>query len=124
MRFWYDTDMSDISSYYSNLNSLQQAELERIRKIATSLVPDTEEVVSYGVPTLKYLGKPLIYYAAFKDHVSIFPASDPMVEAIGDKLGKYRTSKGTFQFPYDQPISEDLLKAIVNYRKNEIDSKK
>ena len=115
--------MSDVSSYYSNLDNLQQAELERIRKIATSLVSDTEEVISYGVPTLKYLGKPLIYYAAFKDHVSIFPASDPMVEAIGDKLGKYRTSKGTFQFPYDHPIPEELLNEIVNYRKNEIDSK-
>lgn len=116
--------MTDIDKYFNGLTDNQRAELGRIRKIATSLVPDTEEVVSYGVPTLKYLGKPLIYYAAFKDHVSIFPASDPMVEAIGDKLGKYRTSKGTFQFPYDQPISEDLLKAIVNYRQNEIDSKK
>lgn len=113
--------MSDINTYFNSLSEDQRSELERIRKIATSLVSDTEETISYGVPTLKYQDKPLIYFAAFKDHISIFPASDPMVEAIGDKLGKFRTSKGTFQFPYDHPISEELLKEIVNFRKAEIE---
>jgi uncharacterized protein YdhG (YjbR/CyaY superfamily) len=114
--------MTDIDAYFSNLNVEQRAELERIRETAKQLVPATEEVIGYGVPTLKYNKKPLIYYAAFKDHISIFPASDPMVETIGAELGKFRTSKGTFQFPYDTPIPKELLKKIVNYRKSEIDN--
>lgn len=73
-------------------------------------------MISYGIPTFKHKGKPLIYFGAFKDHMSIFPASDETIKAIGEELGKFRTSKGTLQFTEDRPIPEVIIKQIIKYR--------
>lgn len=94
----------------------QRVELEKIRRIVKELVPDAEEVISYGVPTFKLNKRPLIYYAAYKNHMSIHPASDAMIVAISEKLGKFRTGKGTFQFTEANPIPEPMMKKIVLFR--------
>ena len=70
--------MSVVDDYLKNLPEPQKAELERIRKIVKQTVPEAEEVISYGVPGFKYKGKYLITFAAFKDHLSLFPGSAPI----------------------------------------------
>ena len=95
--------------------------MERIRQIIKQSLPELEEVISYGIPAFKYHNRMLIYYAAHTHHMSIYPASDEMVKASGDKLAEFRTSKGTLQFTKDKPISNSLLKQIVKYRQEQID---
>jgi uncharacterized protein YdhG (YjbR/CyaY superfamily) len=114
--------MAKVEEYLQNLPSEQQAELARIRKIIMKAVPDTEEMMSYGIPTFKYKNRPLIYMAAYKNHYSLYPASDAMVKTIPE-LAEHRVSKGTLHFPISKPVSEGLLKKIVKFKLNELESK-
>ncbi len=112
--------MSVIDEYLERVDPLQKAGLGRLRTIVKNIVPEAEEVMSYGMPAFKYKNRILIYFAAFKDHMSLFPASDQAIESIGEDLGKFRTSKGTFQFTTDKPIPEPLLKAFITFRMESI----
>lgn len=106
--------MSVVDDYLANVENPQHDMLQHIRKIITHEVPDAQEVITYGMPGFKYKGKYLISFAAFKNHMSLFPGGD----AIGDteaKLKPFRTSKGTLQFTIDKPISDDLLAEIVGF---------
>lgn len=105
-----------MDEYLSTINPSQRQALQRIRNTVHELVPEAEEMISYGIPTFKYRGKPLIHFAAFKDHMSVFPTADPMIQVIGDQLAEFRTSKGTLQFTEDNPIPEDLIRKIVETR--------
>jgi uncharacterized protein YdhG (YjbR/CyaY superfamily) len=73
--------MSVIDNYLKEVQPSQRVELERIRRIVKGMVPDAEEVIGYGIPTLKYKGKNLIHFAAFKNHLSIFPHIRPDQDA-------------------------------------------
>jgi len=104
--------MSVIDEYLKNIAPPQRLELERIRKSIKHIVPDAEETIGYGMPVFKYKGKYLIGLSAFKNHMSIFPGAEP-VELFKDKLGDFKTSKGTIQFTLENPIPESLIKEII-----------
>lgn len=93
----------------------QRTELERIRSIVKQMVPDAEEVMSYAIPTLNYKGKHLVHFAAFKDHMSLFPTAGP-TEAFKGKLKDYKVSKGTIQFTLEKPLPKTLIQEIIEYR--------
>lgn len=75
--------MSVLNDYLDNIARPHKRELEKIRKIIKQVAPEAGKLISYGIPAFKYMNKYLIYFAAFKNHMSIFPASDSMIEAIG-----------------------------------------
>ncbi len=114
--------MSPADDYLKNVPKPQKAQLERIRKIVKQSVPDAEEVISYGMPGFTYNGKYLVGYAAFKDHLSLFPTSAP-VEALKDKLKDFRLSKGTVQFTVDRPVPELVIEQLLHVRLAAIDKK-
>jgi len=88
----------------------QRAEYERIRKIVKQLVPDAEETISYGIPTFKYKGKYILYFAAFKTHMSIYPTTATnTVEAT-------KGTRGTFQYTEEKLVPESIIKDIVTGR--------
>ena len=107
--------MSEVTDYLKTLTKTQQAEYKHIRSLVKELAPKATEVISYGIPTFKVGKQPLIYFGAFKDHMSLFPASDDMVKAIPE-VAKFRTSKGTLQFTASKPIPEPVIKAIIGHR--------
>ncbi len=104
--------MSVIDEYLTNLNPVQKAGLERIRAIAKRIVPDAEEVIAYRMPVLKYKGAYLIGFAAFKDHLSIFPGEEP-IRILEKKLNDFKLSKGTIQFTPDNPVPEPIIREII-----------
>jgi uncharacterized protein YdhG (YjbR/CyaY superfamily) len=71
--------MGVIDDYLEDLGDSQRAELERIRRIVLDRVPDAEEGRSYGMPAFRYKGKPLLGFAALKEHMSLFPFSPHVV---------------------------------------------
>ena len=85
----------------------------RMRAIIREEAPEAQELISYGMPGYKLNG-PLVYIAAFKKHVSLFPAGK--VADFEDQLGGYKTSKGTIQFPLGQPLPEELIRSLVRGR--------
>lgn len=104
--------MSVIDDYLENVPADQKAELERIRKIVKQIVPEAEETIGYGMPVFKVKGKYLIGMCQFKDHLSLFPGSEP-IEDLKDKLKPYKTSKGTIQFTLDNTIPDSLVTEII-----------
>jgi uncharacterized protein YdhG (YjbR/CyaY superfamily) len=75
------------------------------------------------MPAFKYKGG-LVGYAAFSNHCSLFPMNASLVEEFQEELKRYRTSKGTIQFPVDKPLPAALVKKIVRARVKENEQKK
>jgi len=113
--------MSTVDDYLLNVNPVHKERLEAIRQLVKQLVPEAEESIAYGMPAYKYRAKPLIYFASFKDHMSIFPTPGPAVE-LEEKLRNYKVSKGTIQFTLQHPLPDELLKEIILTRRAEIDA--
>jgi uncharacterized protein YdhG (YjbR/CyaY superfamily) len=88
--------------------------LRQLRQIIKDAAPQAEEVISYRMPAFKYHGM-LVYYAAFKNHYSLFPMTKAL-EKFKTKLAGYETTKGTIHFSYDRPVPVKLVTEIVQYR--------
>lgn len=91
--------------------------LQTIRKMVKDVSPDPTESISYGIPTFKVNGKPLIYFAAFKDHISVYPVT-PAMETVKE-ISEYRTGKGTLQFKLKNSIPFDLIQKLIKLRVRE-----
>lgn len=113
------TTATTIDEYLSELGEAENKELSRLRGIIKKEVPEAEESISYEMPAFKYKGKPLIYFAVFKNHLSIFPTPGP-IEDLAERLKPYETGKGTLQYKLEEPFPEDLLKQILQVRLKQI----
>ena len=88
--------------------------LRQLRSIIREVAPKAEERISYGMPYYEYKGR-LAYFAAFKNHVSIF-LTPPVIEQHRSELKGYITRTGTIQFPNDKPLPVALLGRLVRAR--------
>lgn len=89
--------------------------LTKIRSVITEVAPDAVESISYNMPGYKLHKKPLVYYAAFKNHIGFYALPSGNI-AFQKELSKYKTGKGSIQFPLDQDIPYDLIRQIVTFR--------
>jgi uncharacterized protein YdhG (YjbR/CyaY superfamily) len=87
--------------------------LQRIRRTIRAVAPK-EESISYGMPMFR-LGGVLVYFAAFKQHIGLYP---PFVgdEKLMKQVSPYAGPKGNLKFPLDQPMRYDLIRRIVKAR--------
>ena len=111
-----------VEEYLERVPEPARTTLKKVRETIRSVVPaETTEVISYGVPTFKYKG-PVIWYAAFSEHCSLFPTAS-VIEKFKEELKAYPISKGTVRFPVDKPFPAALLKKMVKARLAEIEGK-
>src|SRR5438093_537281 len=113
----------DVDSYIAAAPQPAQAMMKPLRAAIKSVAKETTEKISYGIPFYEYKypgykGR-LVYFATFKDHVSIF-AWGREVDKYPE-LKKYKMSKGTLQFPIGTRIPMSVVKKIVRARMKEID---
>ncbi len=114
---------SELQDYLSRLYDDERAALEHVVSVAREVVPDAEEGKSYGMPALRHRGKPLIGFVAAKQHLSVFPFSPAVVEALRDRLDGFELSKGTIRFTVERPLPEDVLRDVVSLRQAEIEGR-
>ena len=107
--------IKDIDSYLAAVPQDMKSVLEKLRHNIILAAPEAEEVISYGMPAFKYHGM-LVYFAAFKNHCSFFPASGLLIKEMATELAAYKTSKGTIQFTIDKPLPAALVKKMVKMR--------
>lgn len=109
--------METIDEYLKEIKPSQRDELERIRKIIKQVAPEAEETIRYGMPTFNYYGKRLLCFAAYKNHMSLFGNLGPLEKKLEDfKL----SHKGTLQFTEENPVPEEIIIEIVQYKLAEI----
>src|SRR6185437_2854055 len=90
--------------------------LEQVRATIRKAVPEAAEGIGYGMPGYKLRGKPMLYFAGFKEHYSLFAASGSFFAALGDELKGYELRKGTVHFPLDKPVPVQLISRIAKLR--------
>jgi|SRR5581483_3634206 len=113
---WVRKAMTLIDDYLKNVELPKRKELRRIRALAKEIVPSAEEAIVYGMPTLKFGGKPFLGFDAHKNHIGIYPYSSKVIVALKDQLRKYELSRGAIRVPLDDPISKTALKHVINTR--------
>lgn len=105
----------DIDAYLSAVPEPARSALEALRAVIRAAAPGASEGISYQIPTFRQ-GHPLVSFAAFKNHCSLFGMSAALFDALGDELSGYRTSKGTIRFTPEKPLPEALVRRIVEAR--------
>jgi uncharacterized protein YdhG (YjbR/CyaY superfamily) len=93
--------------------------LRRVRSTIRKAVPRAEESISYQIPTYKLDGERVIYFAGFKEHFSLYPATAGLVGALKGVLGKRVVSKGTIRFSFAEPVPTGLIARIARFRARE-----
>ena len=109
-----------IDEYIAMQPAAAQIVLERVRSAIAKAVPDAEECISYQIPAFKLHGRVLLYFAGWKEHYSVYPASDAMVAAFPDELDSYRVSKGTLKFSLIERVPVNLIARIAKFRAQEL----
>lgn len=110
-----------IDAYIAQFSPDVQAILQKIRTIARNAAPEAEEIISYRMPAFRLNGI-LIYFAAFKKHIGMFPPVSGD-RAIEKAIAPYAGPKGNLQFPLDQPIPYKLIERIVKLRVKQDEAK-
>ncbi len=108
----------NVDEYIAGFPNEVQEILEKIRTTIRKAAPAAEETISYQIPSFTVKGKYLIYFAAYKKHISIYPAPRES-EQFKKELSAYQGGKGTVRFPLDKPIPLGLIGRIVKFRVKE-----
>jgi uncharacterized protein YdhG (YjbR/CyaY superfamily) len=109
------TDFKSVDEYIATHPDNVQAILQRVRGTIRKAVPGAEEVISYQIPTYKLDGSYVVYFAGWKQHYSLYPASAHLVAAFEDDLAPYEVNKGTIRFPLSQPVPVKLIERIARF---------
>lgn len=109
-------------AYFASLPPAVRSRMKTIRGLVRGIAPDAVEVYSYGIPGFKLDGKPLVWYAAFAHHTSLYPMTGSVRKAHAAALEGYKMSTGTVQFSLDKPLPTALVKRLIKARLAEIRS--
>ncbi len=114
------TDFQSVDEYIASQPEDVQGVLERVRGAIRKAVPRAEEVISYQIPTYKLHGGPVLFFAGWKQHFSLYPVTPGLVAAFEDDLALYKISKGTIRFPFTDPVPVKLIERIARFRAREL----
>jgi uncharacterized protein YdhG (YjbR/CyaY superfamily) len=114
------TDFKSVDEYIASQPEAVQGVLKRVRSIIRKAVPGVEEMISYKIPTYKLHGGPVLYFAGWTQHYSLYPATDRVVAAFKNDLAPYEVSKGTIRFPLSGPVPVKLIERIAKFRAKEV----
>jgi uncharacterized protein YdhG (YjbR/CyaY superfamily) len=114
------SDFKSVDEYIESQPAATQEILETVRKAIRSAVPRAKEAISYKIPTYKLPGGPVLFFAGWKHHYSLYPASRNIVAALQDDLAPDEIAKGTIRFPLSDPVPVKLIQRIAKLRAKEV----
>lgn len=121
--------MGTVDDLLAGLDPADRPAIERIYEIAREEAPDAEQGLGYGMPALVYRGKPLVSVMRAKKHIGVYPFSPAAVTAVAEMLEGHpgigldgvELSKGTIRFQPEHPLPDDVVRALVTTRKEQIE---
>ena len=114
------TDFRSVDQYIAAQPEATRPILERVRAIIRKTLPGAEETISYQIPTYKLHGTYVVYLSGARRHFALYPTTEALTEALGDRLTPHLHGKGTMRFPLADPIPTRLIQRIVKHRANEV----
>jgi uncharacterized protein YdhG (YjbR/CyaY superfamily) len=105
-----------VDEYIAAQPEVLRPKLEQVRAAIRKAVPEAVEGIGYRMPGYKLHGKPMLYFAGFQEHYSLFAASGTFFAAFEDELRDYKVRKGTVQFPLTKPVPVKLIVRIAKLR--------
>jgi uncharacterized protein YdhG (YjbR/CyaY superfamily) len=106
----------EIDGYLAALDEPQRSTLSELRKTIMDIVPDAEQIISYGMPAFRLQDKVVGGFGGFKQHLSYFPHSGSVLPELKKDIKSYATSKGTLRFALDIPLPRSLVEKLLAVR--------
>ena len=117
------TDFKSVDEYIAAQPEDVQVVMRRVRGAIRKGVPGAEEAISYQIPTYKLQGTYVVYFAGWKQHCSLYPATARLVAAHKDDLAPYEVEKGTIRFPLSRPVPVKLIERIAKFLASEAEER-
>jgi uncharacterized protein YdhG (YjbR/CyaY superfamily) len=106
----------EVDEYLRGVEEPKRTTLLALRATILEIVPEAEEIISYGLPAFRTGGVTVAGFAAFKDHLSYLPFSGSVLPALSDELKGYKMTKSSLHFPVDQPLPKALVEILIETR--------
>ena len=110
----------DIDDYLAKVDEPKRATLQKLRQTIRDVLPDAEEVISYGMPAFRLNGRVIAGFAAFKNHLAYLPHSGSVLAELQDELTGYKSAEGSLHFPIDKPLPKALVKKLIAARLRQV----
>jgi uncharacterized protein YdhG (YjbR/CyaY superfamily) len=107
---------NEVDEYLRGVEEPGRSTLQTLRRTILEIVPDAEEVISYGVPAFRAGGETVAGFAGFKNHLSYLPFSGSVLSQLADELDGYAMTKSALHFPVDRPPPKALVKKLIKAR--------
>jgi uncharacterized protein YdhG (YjbR/CyaY superfamily) len=106
----------EVDAYLRGVEEPKRGALQTLRRTILELLPEAEEVISYGVPAFRVQGKTVAGFAAFKNHLSYLPFSGSVLPQLADELHGYTMTKSALHFPVGEPLPKELVQKLIAVR--------
>jgi uncharacterized protein YdhG (YjbR/CyaY superfamily) len=114
------TKFKSVNEYIASKRKDVQAVLKIVRDAIRKAVPEAEELISYQMPMYKLNGGPVLYFAGWKEHYSLYPLGDAVAAEFKKELAAYEMSKGTIRLPLSEPVPVKLIERIAKFRAKQL----
>jgi uncharacterized protein YdhG (YjbR/CyaY superfamily) len=114
------TAFKSVEEYMAAQPAALRGILERVRSAIRHAMPHAEEAISYNIPAYTLRATPVLYFAGWRRHYSLYPATKRLVSALGEELAPYEISKGTIRFPLSGSVPVWLIGRIARFRAQEV----
>src|SRR5436309_13475345 len=106
----------EVDEYLREVEEPKRSTLQRLRATILEIIPEAEQVISYGLPAFRVGGATVAGFAAFKDHLSYVPFSGSVLGQLGDELEGYTMTKSSLHFDVDRPLPKALVNKLISTR--------
>jgi uncharacterized protein YdhG (YjbR/CyaY superfamily) len=115
------TDFKSVAEYIASRPAPVRRVLRRVRTAIRRALPKADETISYQIPAYRLDGRTVIYFAGWKAHYSIYPATKRLAAAFKRELAPYEVNaRGTIRFPLSEPIPVKLIEDLASFRATEV----
>ena len=114
------TAAGSVDEYIAGFPPETRRVLQELRTLVHETVPGVTERISYAIPTFELDGRYVVYFGAWKKHIGFYPIGARLAEALGAELEPYLGGKGSAQFPLSQPMPMELIRRIIELRRDEL----